>query len=71
MKFKDKSSSKIIFLELNNLNDPKLFTLLFLISSILIFQVDKSLNEESIMDFKVLKQIQNNITSNVIYFLNV
>ena len=74
-KSKDKSKSKMLFIDTefsSSNNDmscgPKIFTLLYLISSVLLYNTSSFIDEKSISEFSILPELPNSILTNVTSF---
>jgi hypothetical protein len=73
-KQKDNSKAKILFIDTelscsrDSYTDPKLFTLLYLISSILIYNSSSFIDENAFSEFSVLPEIPNTLSTNVNLF---
>ena len=74
-KSKDKSKSKMLFIDTefsSSNNDmscgPKIFTLLYLISSVLLYNTSSFIDEKSISEISILPELPNSILTNVTSF---
>lgn len=70
-KLNEKTNSKMLFIDTelssnyDSSFDPKLFALLYLISSVLIYNTSSNMDEKSISDFSIIPELPNSILTNV------
>ena len=71
---KNNSKAKVLFIDTElscnrgSYSDPKLFTLLYLISSVLMYNSSSFIDENAFSEFSILPEIPNTISTNVNLF---